>query len=57
MNHSNKCGYILSNYPETIEQAQKLFNLEQLVSKNENDLQLLENEIHPSIICGFYLNI
>lgn len=57
MNNNNKCGYILSNYPETIEQAQKLFNLEQFVSKNENDLQLLENEIHPSIIYEFYSNI
>lgn len=54
LNNSSICGYILSNYPETIEQAQKLFNLEQLL-KNESDI--LEKEIYPSIVYEFKIKI
>lgn len=50
-NKENACGYIISNFPETIDQAQKIFNLEtQLVSEDENDVHLLQNEINPSTI-------
>jgi len=46
----NKCGYIICNFLENIEQAQNLFDLEQFESSKENDLQFVDNEIHPSII-------
>lgn len=46
----NKCGYIICNFLENIEQAQNLFDLEQYESNKENDLQFFEDEIHPSII-------
>lgn len=45
----NKCGYIICNFLENIEQAQNLFDLEQYESNKENDLQFFEDEIHPSI--------
>lgn len=46
----NKCGYIICNFLENIEQAQNLFDLEQYESNKENDFQFFEAEIHPSII-------
>jgi len=46
----NKCGYIICNFLENIEQAQNLFDLEQFEYNKENDLQFFEDEIHPSII-------
>jgi len=46
----NKCGYIICNFLENIEQAQNLFDLEQYESNKENVLQFFEDEIHPSII-------
>ncbi|XP_050056023.1 adenylate kinase 7-like isoform X2 [Aphis gossypii] len=49
-NKVNKCGYIIANFLENIEQAQNLFDLKHFESKKENDLQLNENEIYPTII-------
>jgi len=46
----NKNGYIIANFLENIEQAQNLFDLKHFESNKENDLQLNENEICPSII-------
>jgi len=51
----NKCGYIICNFLENIEQAQNLFDLEQHESNKENDLQFFEDEIHPSIIYDIIL--
>jgi len=51
----NKCGYIICNFLENIEQAQNLFDLEQNESNKENDLQFFEDEIHPSIIYDIIL--
>jgi len=51
----NKCGYIICNFLENIEQVQNLFDLEQCDSNKENDLQFFEDEIHPSIIYEFIL--
>lgn len=50
----NKCGYIISNFPESIEQAQDIFNLEQLVSHKENT-QFIKDDIHPSITYEIYI--
>lgn len=47
-NVGKKCGYIISNFPKTIEQAQNLFNLESLGSEKENNY-FLEDKINPSI--------
>ncbi|KAF0759689.1 Uncharacterized protein FWK35_00006402 [Aphis craccivora] len=49
-NKANKCGYIIANFLENIEQAQNLFDLKHFESNKKNDLQLDENEIHPTII-------
>lgn len=55
-NKGKKSGYILSNFPETIKQAQNLFNLEDLVSKNENTNDF-NNAIYPSICYKNYFYI
>lgn len=47
-NRRNKYGYILSNFPQTIEQAQYIFNLEQIDFQKENTKQILNNEKYPS---------
>jgi hypothetical protein len=51
----NKCGYIISNFPESIEQAQDIFNLEQLVLNKENNTKLIKDDIHPSMTYELYI--
>lgn len=48
-NKWNKFGYIIINFPETIEQAQNLFNLEKFMSTNKNNTDSFETENYPSI--------
>lgn len=48
LNRGNKYGYLLSNFPRTIEQAQHIFNLEKIDIKEENNNQFLKNEKYPS---------
>lgn len=45
----NKCGYIISNFPESIEQAQDIFNLEKSIPKKVKNIQFTTDDFHPSI--------
>lgn len=49
-NRENKYGYILNNFPETIQQANNLFNLEKLILKRKNNTHVIKDDMHPSII-------
>lgn len=46
----SQCGYIISNFPETIEQTQNIFNLEHFTMQNENNLQTSKDDFYPCIL-------
>lgn len=48
-NKENKNGYIISNFLESMEQVQHLFDMETFKSNKENGLLFFKDEIHPSI--------
>lgn len=50
LHDKEKYGYIVNNFPKTIEQAQQLFNLKYLETKENNSKQFLKDKIYPSII-------